>query len=235
MNKSQNVISLSVLRLKLDLINEEILFGLKHRTRYPLNKEIYSEEFAEGKTWFLYRLKKVQDIDSEYGRYLYNDQTPFIYSKKDLAQPKTKSVVNNNGTTPIQIDLSNEIISAYQKVISEICIPGEDKSTYGETTKIDVENILAINERIVSLGEQVAGYKIQENPSLLKTKDKKEIEEKLISATREKEVIEKTIERAKALEINNLSAIKEFVSEIVRLTKKIETEYIIHTQKKEKD
>lgn len=193
MQTMEKAVDIEELRSKLDKINEEILSCLKHRARYNLNKGIYTELFADGKTWFLYRLKKVQDIDSEYGRYLYNDQIPFVYSKQELVQSRINAPANNMGMKPIQIDLSNEIISAYQKVLSGICRAGENKSTYGETTKLDVENILAINERIAWLGEQVAGYKMQENHALLKLKSRKEIEKELTYAKREKEVIDTTV------------------------------------------
>ena len=71
---------------------------------------------------------------------------------------------------------------------------------------------------------------MQENHALLKFKSRKEIEKEFTSAKREKEVIDTTVSRAKVLGIENLKAIKEFVSEIVKLTKKAEVEYILHAQ-----
>ena len=40
-------------------------------------------------------------------------------------------------------------------MLYEICVNDDNKSTYGETTKIDVENVLNLNERLVGFGQQV--------------------------------------------------------------------------------
>ncbi len=60
---NNNAIELVDLRLKIDQLNEKILSGLKARSHYPLNLSTFSDTFAEGKSWFLYRLKKEQEIE----------------------------------------------------------------------------------------------------------------------------------------------------------------------------
>jgi len=222
---------LSDLRLRLDQLNEKIISGLKSRSKYTCNFKTFEEIFSNNKSWILYRLKKEQDIDSEFGRFHYHDQTPFYYSKDQLAKSKIKRKVNSNGVEPIKIDLSKEIIELYKKVLNELCLSGDNEDCYGETTKLDVENILEINERIIGLGEQVAYYKINTYPSLLDLSSKSEIKLKLLAPERENEVIEKSILLAQKYDISNTGAIREFTKKVIELTTTAEIEFILKAQK----
>jgi hypothetical protein len=159
MQKS-TIININELRIKLDQLNEKIISGLKTRSKYPVNFGIYTKKFCNNESWFFYRLKKEQDIDSEFGRFLYHDQAPFVFSKNELSKSKVIKAATNIGAEPIIVDYSKEIILAYQEIVSKLCPKEDEESFYGETTKLDVENILTINERILGIGEQVAAYKI---------------------------------------------------------------------------
>ncbi len=222
---------ISELRLRLDQMNEKIISGLKTRSKYTCNLSTFDKKFAGNKSWILYRLKKEQDIDSEFGRFLYLDQAPFIYTKKQLSKPKLTRKVVSKGIEPLRIDLSNEILELYKKVLVDLCPAGENEETYGETTKLDVENILEINERILGLGEQVAYFKISHEPALLDIKSREEIKSKLLAPEREKEVIEKTSLLAQKYEITNSVAVKEFTKKIIDLTTTAEIEFILKAQK----
>ena len=131
----------------------------------------------------------------------------------------------------LKIDMSKEIMTLYKKVLIELCPKGEQKETYGETTKLDVENILEINERILGLGEQVAYFKINQDPSLLDITSKEEIRGKLLVPARENEVIDKTVLLAQKHEISNIFAIKELTKKIIELTTVAEIEFIQKAQK----
>ncbi|MFA5125817.1 MAG: hypothetical protein WC462_02325 [archaeon] len=230
MNKIK-ALDISELRIKLDQINEQIISGLKTRSKYPLNSNVFTEIFADNKTWFMYRLKKEQDLDSEYGRFLYNDQSPIIYSKKELAKSLVKAPAKKEGIPPVRIDFSKRIIEAYKKILVDLCEHTEDRATYGETTKQDVENILLYNERIIGVGEQVAGYKMQKNPNLIKLKDPEKIRKELVVVEREKEVINKTLAVAEKYELKNSSSVKKFLTELINITTDAEIQMILHANK----
>ncbi|MFA6065089.1 MAG: hypothetical protein WCW44_04775 [archaeon] len=231
MKKLNGTIDIIELRQKLDLMNEKIISGLKTRSKYSCNLKTFDETFAEKKSWILYRLKKEQDIDAEFGRFLYSDQVPFIYSKKQLAKPKIKHKVISKGVEPLKIDLSKDILEVYKKVLSELCCKGDNEQTYGETTKLDVENILEINERILGLGEQVAYFKMHQDLTLLDLSSKEKIKAKLLDPKRETEVIEKTLSLAQKYGIPNTTAVREFTKSIIDLTTSAEIEFILKAQK----
>jgi chorismate mutase len=215
------------LRIKLDQLNERFISGLKNRSRFPINKQTFNEIFADGKTWFLYRLKKEQDIDAEFGRFLFMDQSPFIYSKHELSKPKLENKVNSQGVEQVPIDVSKKVLDIYLRMLYQVCPQQEDRATYGETTKQDVENILTLNERIVGIGEQVAGYKTQTNPDLLRIKDEEELRKALVSHEREKEVILFTAKIAERYGLSNVEQIKDFAKEIIDLTTEVQVKRIM--------
>ena len=89
-------ISLVELRMRGDYLTEQIMLGLKTRSRFPLNLSTFSEIFYNKRTWFMYRLKKVQDLDAQFGRFLYNQQKSFVQSS-ELDKPLIKPPINNEG------------------------------------------------------------------------------------------------------------------------------------------
>lgn len=225
---SKKEINLIELRIKIDQINEKIISGLKQRSRYPVNQGIYSKDFIKGHTWFLYRLKKEQDIDSQFGRFLYSDQAPMFFKKEELDKPVTaRKAPKINGLTHIKIDKSKKILEAYREIIKKICNKKEDENYYGETAKLDVDNILAINERVLGLGEQVAEYKMESDPDILKEKDRTKIRAKLVIPQREKEVLDSAKEIAKKYGLGHEEDICKFIKEIIDITTDSEVEYII--------
>ncbi len=191
-------ISLAELRTKIDQLNEKIISGLKERSKYPLNKEIYMHEFLEEKEWLLHRLKKEQTKESD---------------------------------SP-QIDKSEEILHAYEWIIQEICPQKEDKNTYGETAKLDVANVLAINERVLSLGKQVAEYKMQREAKIINEENAQIIRKRLVDLTREKQVIDYAEQTAKKYGLRDTKLVGEFVQKIINITTDTEVEYILKKRKK---
>jgi chorismate mutase len=228
-----DAIDINDLRIKIDQLNEKIISGLKTRSRFSLNKKTYSEKFSNNLSWIMYRLKKEQNLDSEFGRFLYYDQQPFVFSKNELNKSKIGGV-KNKGVAPIKIDLSKPIITLYKNTITDLCENKEEPETYGETTKIDVENMLTLNERTVALGEQVAAYKITTEPSLLKLKTKKEICNNLIKPEREKEVITKMNLIAKKYGVGNEKIISNFSKELIKITLNSEVNFILTRIKQRK-
>ena len=224
----EEAIDLSELRAKIDRLNEKLLGGISTRIKYPLNKGVFEEEFFEGKSWFLYRLKREQDLDSEFGRFLYNEQIPFVFKKEELTSAKI-STSENNGVVPVEADFSNKVIKLYQKIINELCENKEDKSTYGEVTKLDVENVLTLNERTVGLGEQVAGFKVSQD-SEISNFSPEEVRNKLIKKDREVEVTNNIIVTAKKYGIENEELMKEFAKELIEITLDAEVHFIVNSK-----
>ena len=224
----EKAIDLTDLRIRIDNLNEKLLSGIATRIKYPLNKGVFEKEFFEGKSWFLYRLKKEQDLDSEFGRFLYNDQLPFVFKKEELEEAKIKKS-QNKGVSPIQADFSKKVISLYQKLLIELCENKEDIGTYGETTKLDVENVLTLNERTIGLGEQVAGYKISQNSGINKF-SAEQVREKLIKPQREVEVTNNIINIAKKYGIENEKLIKQFAKDLIEITLDSEVHFITNSK-----
>lgn len=219
-------IDLSDLRIKLNQMTEKIISGLKDRSRYSLNSGAYTEEFSDGLTWFEYRLKREQDIDSEFGRFEFSDQSPVNFSKEQLAKTKKPRQIPKFEVRIKNIDMSKEIIGIYKEILPKICESGEKKENFGETVKCDVNNVLLLNERINGLGRQVAESKIQENSHILDCKSDEDIKKLLVHPKREQEVINKAAEISKKYELNNEESIKLFFRKLIDLTVKVQIEYI---------
>jgi chorismate mutase len=220
---------LTDLRIKIDQLNTSIISGLKNRSRFLLNEGIFEKEFSDGMTWFLYRLKEEQDTDSKLGRFLYSEQHPIVFSKKDLAKPLIQIEKPQNGNY-FDLDLSKEIITLYRKTLTRLCEKGENFNNYGEITKVDVHNILKINERTVGLGEQVANYKIAKDPMLIELKTAEEIKTSLKHLDRENAVITIMKDKAEQLDMDT-SIIEDFSKELIEITLKAEIEFILRQQK----
>jgi len=224
--------NLTELRIRLDQMTEQIVSGLKNRSRFPLNSGVFTKEFSCGKTWFMYRLKAEQDIDSEFGRFLYPDQHPIIFDKKDLAKPVALREVPKIGLKQVKINLSEEIIISYRGLLKEICVHAESESHYGEVAKIDVENVLLFNERILGIGELVAQYKLASGLNVENTADKEKLKKEVINLAREEEVVLASVEMAKRYGIKQSGAVGAFMRKIISLTTEAEIEYIAAAAKK---
>lgn len=220
------LIDINDLRVKIDQTNDKIISNLKNRSRYPLNKKLFNLEFEKGLTWFEYRLKIEQDLDSVFGRYMYYDQQPVLFKKNELSKSKVK-IKFKKGAKPVYIDYSKRLINLYKRTIKELCENNKDQeSSYGETTKLDVENVITLNERTVGIGGQVAAYKMSKFPELKNIKKKELFKKKIINKKREKEVIKNMINTAKKYDIENLKAIKEFGMELIDITREAEIYFI---------
>jgi hypothetical protein len=224
-------IDLSDIRIRLDQKAEEIISGLKDRSRYPLNEGVFLEEFKDGKTWFEHRLFLDQCADSEFGRYEFDDQHPLLFSRNELTTIHKKRNPPKSDLLGIDIDMFQKILEFYKEIVSRICKPGENPSTYGETAKRDVLNILCLYERICGIGPYVAQSKIQKAPSLLEMEDQKEIQEKLTYLKREEEVMTKGEKIAERYELPNPEVGRDIFRKIIDLTLEVEIKYIEEVRK----
>jgi hypothetical protein len=198
-------------------------------------KFINKKKFKNKNTWFLFRLKKEQDIDAEFGRFVYSDQAPMFFKKEDLALPlRKRKAPKIEGLINISIDKSKEILNAYQEIVAQICVKKEDEDSYGETVKLDVNNVLAINERVLGLGEMVAEYKIESNPQILQEKNESKLREMLVVLKREEEVILSAKKIALRYGLTQTEEIAKFMKKIIDITTDTEVEYILKKKGKNK-
>jgi chorismate mutase len=223
--------NLTELRIRLDQMTEQIVSGMKNRSRFPLNEGVFTKEFFGKKTWFMYRLKAEQDIDSEFGRFLYSDQHPIIFDKKDLTKPIISREVPKTNLKQINIDHSEEIIRAYREALNEICVHAESEAHYGEVAKMDVDNVLLFNERILGAGEFVAQYKLASGLKVDSPLDREKIRKQIINLQREEEVVKAAIELAKRYGIKQFGTIGAFMRKIISITTEVEIDYIISALK----
>jgi chorismate mutase len=221
------------LRVRLDQITEQIISGLKDRSRHPLNILVFTEEFSDGLTWIRYRLKGEQDLDSEFGRYEFDDQYPLSFTKEELAAPKIKRKAPSNHVRQVYIDIGQDIIEFYIGMLPELCKDKqyEDRASYGETTKVDANNLLLYHERINGLGRHVAQSKIDQNPGILELETDEEIRKALVVPEREEEVIGKAIEIARKYDLDRPRFIREFFRGIMDLTIEAEVKYVKQVKK----
>jgi len=222
-------LTLNEIRIKLDQHAERIVSGLKDRSRYPLNEGVFTKSFFEGKTWFEYRLLKEQGLDAEFGRYNFHGQTPLLFPVSSLPQSLGKRLYPEKDSIVVSMDLYPKIMPVYKKTIEAICKPGEEPSSFGETAKTDVANILALNERI-RIGEDVAAAKIQAEPGLLYL-EKEALRNKLRNVEREKEVIVKGVAIAERYFIENAPAVGDLFRNIIEITLDLEEAYVAEARR----
>ncbi len=246
------VLHIEDLRILLDQQTEKLVSGLKDRSRYVLNEGVFTNKFSEGLTWFQYRLKGEQNLDSEFGRYEFPDQHPVLFKKQDLSRPIMKRDVPASDLAEVHKDRSLEIIRLYKEFLPEICKNKEDELTYGEAVKLDVNNVLSLQERVYDTGRKVAEYKLQKDDELHEEFDKQEKDERLlrgakliyitdsevlswrlINEEREKKVIGDFIKIGENYDLPNLEALRGFARKIIDLTVKVQVDYIQMIQERE--
>ncbi len=135
-------------------------------------------------------------------------------------------------TQKVTNEIDKEIIESYKKILFKICENKEDESTYKNSVKIDAENIALCKKRIIVLGEQVAEYKLSQNPSLFDLNKFEEIEKQLIVPQREKELIDNAEKMSEKCKIENIDSVKSFIKEIIKLNTKVQVQKILNINKK---
>ncbi|MFH1307607.1 MAG: hypothetical protein ABIH72_02035 [archaeon] len=219
-------IDIEDLRIRINQINERLISGLKDRSRYKLNMGIFSNEFSSGMSWFEYRLKKEQDLDSEFGRFEFPDQAPILFKKEELTSPRKQRIIPESEVKMLIVDIGKEIIEFYKEILPELCREGDDKESYGETAKLDVNNILLFSERIGGIGKCVAQAKLQKNPEIKNLENEQELLEALEDKAREQELIYEVKRIAEEYELNMPELIEKIFRKIIEFNKKVQINYI---------
>ncbi len=180
------------IRPGLDILANEIVIGLKKRTRFSVNHAVYQPGLVPSTpqlSLLEYELAKIEQCHAELGRYAFAAQDAFT----DISDIKTV-IARQAPDSPVKAMASGvgqRIIDFYRDWITRACPAGENQNTFGETVTADVSALLAIMER-VNLGKLVAESKYLEMPDAFKATngDRDGMLEFIVRKDRENKVIE---------------------------------------------
>ena len=159
---------LSEVRIKLDQMTERVLSRLKDRSRFPRNRPVYEPDGVpiEGReriSFLQFSLEGLEAYHGSLGRFAYPDQFPLV-SHGAHATPVHRTVSQAQAQA-VEIPIGDELVAFYIETLDELCPPGEDSSTYGETVYVDADLLNLLHER-VNLGRQVAEAKASTDPKI---------------------------------------------------------------------
>ncbi len=163
------MIHLGELRVRLDQMTNRIVSRLKDRSRFPLNEAVYRPDGVpihgrSGVSLLQFALEGLEAYHASLGRYDYPDETPLA-----LPVPPTTTVTRTIGRPYIprlQISLRDDLLSFYDRLLPQLCPPGDDPDTYGETAYVDSDLLELLHERI-NVGRYVAQAKLDRDPGVL--------------------------------------------------------------------
>ena len=215
------------IRPGLDILANEIVIGLKKRTRFKVNAPVYEPGLVIGVpdiSLLDYELEKIEQCHAELGRYAFATQDAFsnvgrISNVIDRSAPDGPVRKMASGAGP-------RIIEFYRSWINRCCPQGDDTNTFGETVTADVSALLAIMER-VNLGKLVAESKFTEMPdAFIATQgDRQGMLELIVRRDREGKVIELAEALASHYDLDQQHAVEVFKF-MIEVTVDIEVDYL---------
>lgn len=190
---------LSAIASNLEGLEETIIFKLMDRAQFAANPVVYQPsrsgfEGAEEQSLFEIRLRRHEDMDSEFGRFCVPEERPFL---KGLPEPKRRVSLPESGLHIDDFDAVNvtgQILAAYLDLIPRICLTGDDRQ-YGSAVEHDVAALQAIGRRVHFGALYVAESKYQMNPSTYDGLVRDGDEEGLMAALTRREVEERILSR----------------------------------------
>ncbi len=215
------------IRPGLDILANEIVIGLKKRTRFHANNKVYEPGLVltdPAISLLDYELAKIEQCHAELGRYAFATQDAF----SDVS--RINNVINRTAPdSPVQkmaSGVGERLIAFYRNWTSAACPEGEDSNTFGETVTADVSALLAIMER-VNLGKLVAESKLTEMPeAFADTKgDRQGMLDLIVRKDREGKVIELAEALASHYDLNKQYAVEVFQF-MIDVTVDIEVDYL---------
>lgn len=215
------------IRPGLDILANEIVIGLKKRTRFAVNKPVYEPGLVVGApalSLLEYELSKIEQCHAELGRYSFAAQDAF--TDVSLVTPVISRQAPQSPLQEMASGAGGRIISFYSDWITRACPQGENQNTYGETVTADVSALLAIMER-VNLGKLVAESKFLEMPDafIATGGDRDAMLEFIVRKDREHKVIELAESLAQHYDLTPAHAVEVFQF-MIALTVDIEVDYL---------
>lgn len=215
------------IRPGLDILANEIVIGLKKRTRFAVNRPVYEPGLlvnAPEKSLLDYELAKIEHCHAELGRYSFAAQDAFsdvTHVPTVIARQAPESPVRQMAS-----GVGGRIVEFYLDWINRACPTGENQNTYGETVTADVSALLAIMER-VNLGKLVAESKFLEMPEafIATNGNREEMLEFIVRKDREIKVLELAESLAQHYELAPEQAVEVFQF-MIAVTVDIEVDYL---------
>lgn len=155
-------LSLPDLRIRLDQMTERIVSRLKDRSRFPLNAPVYEPNAVPiaGRndiSFLEFSLEGLESYHAALGRYSYPGEYP-IFSTH-LPESAASRTVAMPPLPAQSITIRDDLITFYLTMLPDLCPPGEDPDTFGETVYVDADLLELLHERI-NVGRYVAQAKI---------------------------------------------------------------------------
>lgn len=162
------MLELSELRVRLDQMTERIVSRLKDRSRFPLNEIVYRPggvaiSGRSGISFLEFALEGLEAYHASLGRYDYPDQYGVV-GAEPAASPVTRSV-SLPSLPKLQINVRDDLLAFYQRLLPDLCARADDPDTYGETVYLDADLLQLLHERI-NVGRYVAEAKLRSDPSV---------------------------------------------------------------------
>lgn len=159
---------LQEVRVRLDQMTGRIISRLKDRSRFPGNRAVYQAdavpiEGRSGISFLQFSLEGLEQYHASLGRFAFPDQYPLVHAP-GLAS-KVQRAVRPDDALRVEIPIADDLVTFYLAVVEEMCDPGEDPDTFGETVYVDADLLNLLNERI-NIGRHIAAAKVAGTPGL---------------------------------------------------------------------
>ncbi len=155
-------------RVRLDQMTERIVSRLKDRSRFPQNRPVYEPGSVpiigrEAISFLEFALEGLEIYHASLGRYSFPDQYPLL-SALGKESPVQRTIPASS-TPRVDIPITADLLAFYDDVVRQLCTPGEDPGTFGETVYVDADLLHLIHERI-NIGRHIAEAKFASDPAL---------------------------------------------------------------------
>jgi chorismate mutase len=240
---------LDTIAAHLEGLEETIISKLIDRAQFAQNLVVYKPgqsgfEGAGDISLFELRLRRVEQMDAEFGRFCVPEERPCF---KDLP-PSKRTTPPVPGVLAIEdfdcINMSEQIVAAYKSLIPQICALGDD-GHYGSSTEHDVFAVQAIGRRVHFGALYVAESKYVSNratyDALIDARDSVSIERSLTRPEVEERILQRVAQKVDHLQsqINPkvrrripAQAVLDFYrAHVIPLTKRGETAYLLHRRR----
>lgn len=246
--RKQGEFDLSQIAAILEGLEETIIFMLINRAQFAVDAVVYEPhrsgfQGADEESLLSLRLKYHEEMDAVFGRFCVPEERPFT---RELPLPKRRVAVSDTGLFLDDfnsINMADEILSAYVRLIPCICLEGDDEQ-HGSAVEHDVMALQAIARRVHFGALYVAESKYQSDPKMYRDMAAADDRAGLLAALTRPEVEQRLLLRVED-KVNHIQAeinpsvrrrvcaeeiAKFYKSYIVPLTKEGEIRYFLNRQ-----
>lgn len=248
-------LDLANIRFQLIRLEDTITFHLIERAQFPLNRTIYVPGGVRipnsSLSLFDWMLREQERFQSLVRRYQSPDEYPFFPDA--LKTPILKPLNYPQILHPNDVNVNKKLKECYIKLILPAACAqfgreerGEAQENYGSAATCDVACLQALSRRI-HFGKFVAEAKFRNEKDrfvkLIKSEDRKGIDEAITDAKVEKQVLERLRLKAKTygtdpdggsdspVKINVDAVVAMYKDWVIPLTKEVEVEYLMQRLK----